>query len=121
MNDLNDLARRYIAVWNEPHADLRRVAIGELFAPDAVHYTPTREVHGRAELEARITGAYEQWVEPGVYTFRAVPNANGHHDAVRFNWEMVRLDTGKVESVGFDFLVLDQDGLIRSDHQFVDQ
>jgi hypothetical protein len=38
MSDLNDFARRYIAVWNEPDAALRRKAIIELFAPDAAHY-----------------------------------------------------------------------------------
>ncbi|MGW5365834.1 nuclear transport factor 2 family protein [Actinopolymorpha pittospori] len=121
MSDLNDLARRYIELWNEPDAERRRHAISDLFAPDAAHYTPTREFHGHTELEARVTTAHEQWVEPGEYVFRSVPNANGHHDTVRFNWEMVRLDSGKVESVGFDFLVLDENGLIRSDHQFLDR
>jgi SnoaL-like domain len=120
MTDLNEFARRYIAVWNEPDPKLRRLAIAELFAPDAVHYTPSQEVRGHAELEARITTAYEKWVDPGVYLFRSVPKANGHHNAVRFNWEMVTVATGKVDSIGFDFIVLDDDGRIRSDHQFVD-
>jgi hypothetical protein len=120
MNDLNEYARRYIALWNQPDPTLRRTAIAELFAPDAAHYTPSQEVHGLAELEVRITTAYEKWVEPGVYAFRAVPNANGHHNAVRFNWEMVTLASGEVDSVGFDFIVLDDSGLIKSDHQFID-
>ncbi|MFF5212710.1 nuclear transport factor 2 family protein [Streptosporangium sp. NPDC000396] len=120
MNDLNDFARRYIAVWNEPDADLRLKAITELFAPDAAHYTPSQEVHGHAELEVRITTAYEKWVRPEVYVFRAVPNANGHHNTVRFNWEMVTQASGEVDSVGFDFIVLNEEGLIKSDHQFID-
>lgn len=121
MKDPNDFARRYIAMWNEPDAELRRRAIAELFAPDSVHYTPTQEARGHAQLEARVTAAYQKWVEPGMYAFRAAPNANGHHNAVRFNWEMVALPSGEVVSVGFDFIVLDQEGLIRSDHQFVDR
>jgi hypothetical protein len=120
MSDLNELARRYIAVWNEPDPALRRKAIAELFAPDVVHYTPSLEVHGHAQLEVRVTTAYEKWVKPELYVFRPVANANGHHDAVRFNWEMVVLATGKVDSVGFDFIMLDNNGLIRSDHQFID-
>jgi hypothetical protein len=80
MSDLNAFARRYIAMWNEPDADLRRKVIAELFAPDAAHYTPSQEIHGHAKLEARITTAYEKWVKPGLYAFRAVPNANGHHN-----------------------------------------
>ena len=100
MSDLNDFARRYIAMWNEPDADLRRKAIADLFAPDAAHYTPSQEVHGHTELEVRVTAAYEKWVKPGLHAFRAVPNANGHHNAVRFNWEMVSLPTGEVPPSG---------------------
>jgi hypothetical protein len=120
MSDLNGFARRYIAMWNEPDAELSRKAITELFAPDAAHYTPSREVHGHTELEERIATAYEQWVKPGIHVFRAVPNANGHHNAVRFNWEMVIRASGAVDSVGFDFIVLNGEGLIKSDHQFID-
>ena len=120
MNDLNDLARRYVAVWNEPDAAVRRDMIAKLFASDAAHYTPSLEVHGHAELEVRITTSYDTWVAPGTYVFRAVENANGHHGAVRFTWEMVRTASGEVDSVGFDFLTLGEDGRIRTDHQFID-
>lgn len=121
MSDLNEFAERYIAVWNEPNAELRRKGIAELFAPDVAHYTPSQEVHGHAQLEVRIGTAYEQWVAPGEFVFRAVPGANGHHNAVRFNWEMVNVASGVAVSVGFDFIVLGTDGLIKSDHQFVDR
>lgn len=120
MSDLNEFARRYIAFWNEPDPELRRKAIEELFTPDMVHYTPSMEAHGHEEMAARVTLSHDKWVKPGEYVFRAVPNANGHHGAVRFNWEMVNLATDAAVSVGFDFLVLDENGLIRTDHQFVD-
>ncbi|MEU7916201.1 nuclear transport factor 2 family protein [Microbispora bryophytorum] len=120
MNDLNDLARRYVAVWNEPDAAVRREMIAQLFAPGAAHYTPSMEAHGHAQMEARIATSYDKWVEPGAYVFRAVENATGHHDAVRFNWEMVRTASGEVDSVGFDFLTLGEDGRIRTDHQFIE-
>ncbi|GAA1366089.1 nuclear transport factor 2 family protein [Streptomyces beijiangensis] len=119
-DNLNAFATRYIAMWNEPDPGLRSKAIAELFAPGAQHYTPAQEVHGRAELEERVGTAYERWVEPGLYAFRAVPNATGHHRAVRFNWEMYTVATGKADSVGFDFLVLNELGQIETDFQFVD-
>lgn len=120
MDDLNDFARRYIALWIESDAERRRDAIAGLFAPDAAHYTPSQEIHGHVELHRRITTAYEKWVKPGDFTFRAVANANGHHNTVRFNWQMVRVRSGEVDSVGFDFVVLDDRGLIKSDYQFID-
>lgn len=120
MNDPNEFALRYIGLWNEPDAELRRKAITDLFAPHAVHYTPTQEVHGHDELQERVTTAYEKWVKPGVFAFRAVRGAGGHHNAVRFNWEMYRVEDGSADSRGFDFITLDEQGLIVTDHQFVD-
>jgi hypothetical protein len=120
MSDLNLFAQRYIAVWNEPDPELRRKAITELFSANAVHLTPSQEIHGHEQLEVRIATAYEKWVEPGEHVFRAVPNANGHHDAVRFNWHMVHLASDTAVAVGFDFILLDEDRLIVSDHQFVE-
>ncbi|WP_329124225.1 nuclear transport factor 2 family protein [Streptomyces sp. NBC_01465] len=118
--NLNAFATRYIALWNEPDPALRSKAIEELFAPEAQHYTPAQEVHGRAQLEERVGTAYEKWVESGRYAFRAVPNATGHHRSVRFNWEMYDVATGRADSVGFDFITLDESGLIETDYQFVD-
>ncbi|MEU1470187.1 nuclear transport factor 2 family protein [Streptomyces sp. NPDC005761] len=118
---LNALAHRYIAMWNEPDPDLRRALVDALFAPACVHFTPSREVRGRAGMVTRVTDAHAQWVAPGRHRFRAVPDADGHHGAVRFNWEMAETATGAAVSVGFDFLVLDSAGLIISDHQFIDR
>ncbi|MER7727706.1 nuclear transport factor 2 family protein [Streptomyces sp. NPDC096323] len=118
---LNALARRYIAMWNEPDQALRRALVDELFAPGCVHFTPSREVRGRADMVARVTAAHAEWVAPGTHFFRAVPNADGHHGTVRFNWEMAKAATGATVSVGFDFLVLDAAGLIVSDHQYIDR
>ena len=121
MTDLNAFAESYIAMWNEPDPQRRREAIAELFAPDAAHYTPSQEVHGHAELETRITSAYKRWVAPGEHVFRARPNADGHHDTVRFSWEMVNLASREAVSVGFDFITLDSEGRIVNDYQFLDR
>jgi hypothetical protein len=40
---------------------------------------------------------------------------------VRFNWEMVPAAGGAAAAVGFDFLVLGDDGRIRLDYQFLDR
>ncbi|MEU1367990.1 nuclear transport factor 2 family protein [Streptomyces sp. NPDC005803] len=118
---LNTLARRYIALWNEPDPVVRHALVDELFAPDCAHFTPSREVRGRAAMVARVADAHDRWVAPGSHRFRAVPDADGHHGTVRFHWEMVEVATGTAVSVGFDFLVLDAAGLIAGDHQFIDR
>ena len=119
--DLDEFARRYIAVWNEPDPAVRRKQIAELFADDADHYTPSVHAHGHAALDERIISAYTRWVLAGEYRFEAVPGANGHHDAVRFTWHMVHLADRQVISVGFDLITVDDEGRILTDYQFVDR
>jgi hypothetical protein len=41
-------------------------------------------------------------------------------DVVKFRWEMVGKATGEVAGVGLEFLVLDEEGRIRTDYQFIE-
>jgi hypothetical protein len=66
-----------------------------------------------------VTRAYEEFVAPGTFTFSSRRNADRLHDVVKFTWEMVSRD-GEVAGVGLEILVLDQDGRIRTDYQFVE-
>ena len=46
LNDPNELAERYTAVWMEPDGDRRRKAIADLWSEDATHILqPTQEVY----------------------------------------------------------------------------
>ncbi|GGC70487.1 hypothetical protein [Undibacterium terreum] len=113
------LVEKYIAVWNQPDAAQRREMIAQLWTEDGAHYTPSTEMHGYAELENRIGTAYQKWVRDAGYLFRYAGNAQSHHQGVRFNWQMVNAEN-KAISCGFDFLILDANGRILSDHQFLD-
>lgn len=119
-NKLNDFLERYIAVWNEPQAELRRKIIGELWAEDAIHYTRAFEMQGREAIEARVTRAYEQFVKNGGCIFKVAGQGAAHHNCAKFNWEMVTVNEGKVEGLGSVFIILNEDGRIRFDYQFTD-
>jgi len=92
--DAQDLTRRYVAVWNEPDAALRRKAIQELWTEDGAHIlqppaevrqaaaglgfaSAALEARGHDELEIRVTRAYQDFVAPGEFTFRPRDNADG--------------------------------------------
>jgi hypothetical protein len=113
------LAERYVAVWNEPNPAVRRDAIAQLWLPDGVHYVTTREARGYAALEQRIVGSHDKNVRDGGFMFRAVKNAQALRDVVTFNWEMIRPVTGEVLAVGLEFLQVDADGRIVTDFQFI--
>lgn len=117
---LDALVGRYVALWNEPDTDLRRKEIAALWSEDGAHFTRSLAVHGYTALETRVADAHERFVRVGGFVFRPLHDADAHHNAVRFHWEMVPAAGGDAAAVGFDFLVLDDDGRIRSDYQFLE-
>jgi hypothetical protein len=136
---LVDFTRRWFALWTEadPHARSRQVA--DLWATNGAQVlvdppqamrdaatelafpVPRLEVRGHDEIDRRVTRAYEMFIEPGEYRFKA---AGG--DAVLLApglvglaWDMVTVADGSVAGSGYDVLVLDDDGRILLDHQHI--
>jgi hypothetical protein len=119
VNDAQELADRYVAVWNEPDAQARRRAIAALWVPDGAHYTGTREAHGYAALEQRIAGSYQKNVRDGGHRFRAVDGAQTLRNVATFFWEMLPTGSETVVANGLGFLIVDEQGRITTDYLFV--
>jgi hypothetical protein len=131
------LADRFIALWNEPDPERRRRMIAELWTEDGsqvlqppqemreiaarpgLGMAATLEARGHAELEARAATAYEQWVGSGELSFRRRDDVEQLDDVVKFHWEAVSPD-GEVTAVGLDFLVLGAEARIRRDYVFIE-
>ena len=77
MTKVTALVDRYVAVWNEPDAALRRESIAALWAEDGAHFTLSLEARGYQALEARVAGAYEKWVKTEGFVFKSSGNADG--------------------------------------------
>ena len=116
--DYNEFANRYMAVWNEPDADVRRKSIAQLWTEDATHFTQAREEHGHEAIEARITRAQEQYVKTGGYVFTLSNDVKSHHNVVLLTWQMTPPGGDKVAAVGSVFVFLSDDGRIWRDYQF---
>jgi hypothetical protein len=131
-----ELAKKYMALWNEPDADLRRRTIAELWAQDGRHIlqppqeirevaaqpgialTAILEARGYEEIEARAASVYEHWVGSEGLSFRGRDDVDRLGDVVKFHWEAVAKD-GTVFAVGLSFLVLTADGRIERDYTFI--
>jgi hypothetical protein len=116
--ELSQFVERYVEVWNEPDADVRRKTIEALWAPDGANYTVNAEAVGYDALEKRVTKAYESYVGSGQYRFRLAEPPVTHHHGMKVQWEMIDQSDDTVASIGLEFLVLDG-GRIVSDHQFI--
>jgi hypothetical protein len=131
-----ELAKTYIALWNEPAADQRRRMIARLWTEGGTHILqPPQEIRGIAaqpgiamtailqaqgyeEIEARAASVYEHWVGSEGLSFRGRDDAERLGDVVKFHWEAVAKD-GTVFAVGLSFLVLAANGRIERDYTFI--
>lgn len=120
MSTLNAFVEKYISIWNEPDGIMRRQRIRELWVEDAHHLAKTLEAVGHDGIESRVTNAYDKWVKENGCVFRLRDGVDGHHGTVKLRWEMLPAASGDVISVGFDFLVLADDGRIRTGYQFIE-
>lgn len=136
--EVKRLAARYVAQWNEPDPAARSTLIRELWATDGVQVlvdppeeirqsavnlafpVPPLAVRGHDGMDARVTRAYEMFVASGEHVFQAdeevsvlLPNVIG------IRWSMVSSHSGEAVGGGLDILALDDDGKIRTDHQFI--
>ena len=111
---------RYVNIWNEPDADRRRQTIRELWHEDASHLARTLEAVGHGGIETRVANAYQKWVKEKGNLFRLRDGVDGHHNTIKLRWEMLPAAGGEVISIGFDFLVLGEDGRIRTGYQFIE-
>jgi len=107
--DHEDTVERYVAAWNERDAG-RRTALLEAVFSEAGSYTdPTASVSGRDAVIAHIGGFFERFPTGSMERRSRV---DGYGDVVRFAWALV--DQGRDVIVGVDFVVLEDDGRIRS-------
>lgn len=112
-----ELAQRYIAAWNESDAKARRAAVDVLFSDDATYVDPVASAEGPEALTALIGAVQEQF---GGFTFRLAGTVDGHHNQLRFGWELGPA-AGPAPVVGFDVAVIDEAGRIRSVLGFLDR
>ncbi|MBO2456649.1 hypothetical protein [Actinomadura violacea] len=136
--ELKRWSDRYIAQWNEPDPAARQALVRELWAPDGLQVLvnppqevreaaanlavphPSLEVRGHDGLNARVSRAYELFVAPGEHVFRAAEEAAVlMPNVIAVRWSMVSIATGEVMGGGLEVITLDEDGRIRTDHQFV--
>lgn len=118
-NDLRGLIARYIDAWNEPDPARRADAAQELWAVDGAVINARQEYRGREAVIQAIARSYERFIASG-FLYRTREGTSGHHDGLCVLWEMLDPE-GSVDSLGANFLLLDQERRIRLDYQFVER
>ncbi|HXL90076.1 MAG TPA: nuclear transport factor 2 family protein [Streptosporangiaceae bacterium] len=120
MINIDEFAARYMAVWNEPDAAARDAAVAGLWSANARACTAANEYVGLDAITRRVAAAYERFVAEQGFLFRAPQPVEVHHEGARIRWEMAPAAGGDTVSGGVQFLLLDANGLVLSDYQFID-
>ena len=125
-----------MAVWNEPDAERRRAAVRELWTADASTSSSRRrrcgrppaprlrplvlEARGHDALEARVTRAYQEFVAraPSCSAPPATPIGSATWSSSAGRWCPATAATWPGR--GLEVLVLDADGRIAADYQFIE-
>jgi ketosteroid isomerase-like protein len=116
--DVSAFVDKYVAVWNEPDATRRAEAVASLWVEDGVEFTDTRVFRGHEAIESRVTEAYGQFVATGEANVAAGEGSARHHDALSFRIMLVPAGGGIAFWAAEVFVILGEDGRIKSDHQF---
>jgi hypothetical protein len=114
---MNDLVDRYLACWNETDPEARRALIAQHWSPRPSYTDPVAAVTGRKAIEETIGAVQERF--PG-FAFSPVGPVDAHHRQARFTWGLGPADAEPV-IVGFDVVVLDDDGRIDTVLGFLDK
>ncbi len=117
---IDEFAARYMAVWHEPDTAARDAAVAGLWSANARVCAGANEYVGQAAIIRRVAAAYEMFVQGQGFIFRKLEPAEAHHGGMRIRWEMAPGSGGDAVSGGVQFLVLDPDGRVQSDYQFID-
>jgi hypothetical protein len=117
MSHFQDLAQKYIAIWNESDPSRRRAAIAALYTDDCVYTDPNVALTGRDALDQFIGAVQKKF--PGVLFALGGP-VDGHHDQARFQWHASLPGTVEPVVIGFDVAVM-AGGRIRSVLGFLDK
>jgi len=109
---------RYFEAWNAGGQDALAKAVAAAWTTDGRYCDPLADVRGHEQIAALIAAAQEQF--PG-FAFRRLGAVDGHHDVVRFGWELVSEADGSAPVAGFDVITLDGEDRIRSVYGFLDR
>lgn len=112
---MHDIVGKYLATWNAERSD-RAGLLAEHWSPQVTYVDPQAEVSGHTALSELMETVRAQF--PG-FIFSLVSEVDAHHRQARFSWGLGPAGENPV-AIGFDVMVLDEDGKIQDVRGFLD-
>jgi hypothetical protein len=113
---MSDIVEQYLATWNAEGTE-REALLAEHWSPRATYVDPLAEVTGTTAVGAMIDAVHAQFPD---FVFSQASDADAHHRQLRFTWGLGPEGEEPVV-VGFDVVVLGEDGRIQDVRGFLDR
>ncbi|MBI2255444.1 MAG: nuclear transport factor 2 family protein [Proteobacteria bacterium] len=115
-----EIARNYIACWNEIDIDRRRALLETHWQAQADYVDPLMAGANLLEIEALIAAVQARF--PG-HSFTLKEGTEGHNGRIRFSWSLDDNNAPQMPAIahGTDFVTLGADGRIAHVTGFLDQ
>ena len=117
MTDAQNIADRYIELWNERDPKRRAAILAANWASDARYVDPLSDVQGHTDISAMIGGVQQRFPD---FAFALINKVDGFGANVRFSWGLGPKGTADAPIKGSDFVVM-RDGKIDNVTGFLDQ
>jgi SnoaL-like protein len=117
MSNINEIVVRYVAAWNERDPKRRRDLIANTWREDGIYRDAHRHGEGHDAIDAMIDAAQHQF--PG-YRIALKSGIEAHSDYARFSWAAGGTSDAPLYLGGTDFVVVADDGRLKSVVGFVD-
>ena len=115
--DPREVVRAYLATWNATDEQEQRRLLAQHWSREVSYVDPLAAVEGHDGVRAAVSGVHEQFPE---LVFSLVGDIDSHHDQLRFQWGLGPAGAAPVV-IGFDVMVLDQEGRILDVRGFLDR
>ncbi|GAA4680364.1 nuclear transport factor 2 family protein [Gordonia humi] len=113
---MNDIAEKYLKTWNASGTD-RADLLTAAWSPSVSYVDPLAEVSGHSGMSAVIDGVHDQFPD---FVFSRIGEVDAHHRQLRFRWGLGPAGA-EPAIIGFDVIVLDEQGRIQDVRGFLDQ
>jgi len=113
----SDLAKKYLAPWNEPDAGRRRGSLAALWGPDCAYFDAQTQTRGLEQLAAKAA-AVQHGLAARDQILSPAERSQRHHNVAHIGWRIAPADADGNAGAGSTLLIMDEDGRAAAGYQF---
>jgi hypothetical protein len=117
VDEAADLAKNYLAPWNEADAGRRRGSIAALWAPDCSYFDAQTQTRGLEQLAAKAAAVHDGLATHG-RTLAPAGRSQRHHNVAHIGWRIAAADGRSDAGTGSTLLIMDDGGRAAAGYQF---